>query len=170
VSRDRWSAAALALLALAYLLAARRYPLDTLATPGPGIVPLVAGVALLGVAISLFVKTGRVGAPAVSFGPPTSRAGLADPATTHETGVAPIRPTDPTPQRVRRSPIVLAVALVLYAALLPRLGFIASSFALVVIASRLMGASGWWRPAALAAGVAAIGYLLFARWLGVPLP
>jgi hypothetical protein len=65
---------------------------------------------------------------------------------------------------------VLAVALVLYTALLARVGFIASSFALVVLASRLMGAPGWWRPVALALGVAAAAHLLFARWLGVPLP
>ena len=65
---------------------------------------------------------------------------------------------------------MLTAALILYAALLPRLGFIASSFALVVLASRLMGARGWWRPVVLGLGVAATAYLLFARWLGVPLP
>jgi hypothetical protein len=147
MGRDRWSAAGLALLAIGYLLAARRYPLDTLATPGPGVVPLVAGVALLGVAIWLFVMSGRIGATRVSSRPPAARAGLAASAT-----------------------ITLAAALVLYAAVLPGLGFVVSSFALIVIASRLMGASGWWRPALLAVGVTGVGYLLFARWLGVPLP
>jgi putative tricarboxylic transport membrane protein len=161
VGRERWSAAGLALLALGYLLAARRYPLDTLATPGPGIVPLGAGLALLGVAVWLFVTSGRTGATRVSGRPPSARAGLADPATTDRAGLA-----DPATTK----PLVLAGALVLYAALLPRLGFIVSSFALVVLASRLMGATGWWRPAALALGVAGVGYWLFARWLGVPLP
>jgi membrane protein implicated in regulation of membrane protease activity len=77
--------------------------------------------------------------------------------------VAPTRPS-------YWSPVVLAIALVLYAALLPRLGFIVSSVALVVLAAQLMGAPGWWRPLALALGVAALAYWLFARWLGVPLP
>jgi len=150
VGRDRWSAIGLALLAIGYLLAGRRYALDTLATPGPGVVPVVAGLALLGVAIWLFVVAG-------SARPARSVGGLP------ETGVAPRHP-------VARPAIVLAAALVLYAAVLPRLGFLASSFALVVVASRLMGADGWWRPAALAVGVTAASYLVFVRWLGVPLP
>ena len=49
--RDQWSAAGLAVLALGYLLAGRQYPLDTLATPGPGIFPLAVGLALLALAI-----------------------------------------------------------------------------------------------------------------------
>ena len=133
MGRDRWSAIGLALLAIGYLLAGRRYALDTLATPGPGVVPVVAGLALLGVAIWLFVVAG-------SARPARSVGGLP------ETGVAPRHP-------VARPAIVLAAALVLYAA-----------------ASRLMGADGWWRPAALAVGVTAASYLVFVRWLGVPLP
>jgi putative tricarboxylic transport membrane protein len=140
VGRDRWSAVGLALLAIGYLLAGRRYPLDTLDTPGPGVVPVLAGLALLGVAIWLFVVAGSV-SPARAAGGP-----------------------------INRSALVLAAALVVYAALLPRLGFLASSFSLVVVASRLMGAAGWWRPVALAVGVTGGCYLLFARWLGVPLP
>jgi putative tricarboxylic transport membrane protein len=166
VGRDRWSAVGLALLALAYLLAARRYPLDTLATPGPGIVPVIAGVALVAVAVWLFVSSGRNGATRISNRPPAAQAGLADPATKGGLNETPGAPTRPS----YWSPVVLAVALVLYAALLPRLGFVVSSVALVVLAARLMGAPGRWRPLALALGVAALAYWLFARWLGVPLP
>ena len=172
MGRDRWSATGLALLAIVYLMIARRYPLDTLATPGPGVMPLIAGVALLATAISLFIvaRTARpardvcglseTGAASVVAG--AARTGR-DVGGLSETRVAPRRPFLPPP-------FVLAVALVLYTALLARVGFIASSFALVVLASRLMGAPGWWRPVALALGVAAAAHLLFARWLGVPLP
>jgi Tripartite tricarboxylate transporter TctB family len=139
VGRDRWSAAGLALLAITYLVVGRRYPLDTLATPGPGVIPLVAGVALLAAAIWLFI-------------------------------VARARPAREVGGLLPRSPFVLAAALVPYTALLTRLGFIASSLALAVLASRLMGARGWWRPVVLALGVAAAAHVLFARWLGVPLP
>jgi len=155
VSRDRWSAAGLALLAIVYLVIARRYPLDTLATPGPGVMPLIAGVALFATAISIFIV-------AITARPARDAGGLS------ETGAAPTRPIESS--RALSSPLVLAAALVLYAALLPRLGFIASSFALVVLGSRLMGARGWWRPVALALGVTVAAHLLFARWLGVPLP
>ena len=144
MGRDRWSAAGLGLLAVVYLVIARRYPLDTLATPGPGVVPLIAGLALLTTAIAMFAT-----ARSTQSAPPDEAvAGEHHP----------------------RGPFVLAAALVFYAVLLPRLGFITSSFALVVLASRLMGAPGWWRPVALAVGVAAVAHLLFARWLGVPLP
>jgi len=67
-------------------------------------------------------------------------------------------------------PLILCAALVVYAVALPRVGFVVSSFALVVVASRLMGETSWWRPVALAVGVVTVSQLLFARWLGVPLP
>jgi putative tricarboxylic transport membrane protein len=139
VGRDRWSAAALALVAIAYLFAARRYPLDTLATPGPGVMPLVAGVALLAAAIWLFVAPG------------------------------PAR-TVAAPGQLLRAPLILAATLVLYAALLPRVGFVVSSLVLVIVSARLMGLPGWWRPAALALGLIAASHVVFVRWLGVPLP
>jgi putative tricarboxylic transport membrane protein len=140
VGRDRWSAVGLALLAIGYLLAARRYPLDTLTTPGPGIFPLMAGVGLLAVALwQLAAKAGASGSP------PAAPRGLAASATT-------------------------GLALVLYAIALPRAGFLVSSFALVIVVSRLMGVAGVWRPAALALGITAVSHAVFARWLGVPLP
>ena len=142
MGRDRWSAVGLALLALGYLFAARRYPLDTLATPGPGIFPLMAGVGLL--AAALWQLAGNAATPVASE-PPTAPPG-------------------------RAAPAITAIVLVLYAIAFPRVGFLASSFALVVVASRLMGLAGWWRPAALALGITAASHLVFARWLGVPLP
>jgi putative tricarboxylic transport membrane protein len=138
--RDQWSALGLAVLALGYLLAGRRYPLDTLATPGPGIVPLAAGVALLALAIWQVLAAPR-SAP--------------DPA---DGGLVP------------RAPLIMSAALALYAATLPMLGFLLTSFALVFVAARLMGLAGWWRPAGLALGVTVASRVLFGAWLGVPLP
>jgi putative tricarboxylic transport membrane protein len=140
--RDRWSAIGLAALALGYLLAGRRYPLDTLATPGPGVFPLAAGIALLALAVSIFLAAGRRPSP------------------------GPL----PTDAPWTRGVLIMAAALVLYAVLLPVLGFLATSFALVVIAARLMGLAGWWRPVALGLGVALAGRVIFASWLGVRLP
>jgi hypothetical protein len=140
--RDRWSAVGLALLATAYLVAGRGYPLDTLAVPGPGVVPLVAGLVLAALAVWQFA---------------TARRPEADEA---ETGGAPLAFT----------PLALAAILALYAATLPRLGFGLSSFALVFAAARLMGLGGWWRPTTLALGATLLSRVIFVTWLGVPLP
>jgi hypothetical protein len=143
-SHDRRLALGLAVLALLYLAAGRRYPLDTLAAPGPGVFPLFAGAALLLVAASLFAATARTSA----LEPP----GRADES------------------RWSRPGLIIAAALVGYAALLPLAGFLAPAFALVVITARSLGLSGWWRPVALGAGTVVAVRLLFVSWLGVPLP
>ena len=141
-TRDRWSAVALAVLAIAYLVAARPYPLDTLAAPGPGVFPLAAGLALLVLAAWMFVAAGR-----------ESASDLAEEGATSP-----------------RVPLVMTAVLVLFAAALPVLGFVLASFALVVVTARLMGLPGWWRPLALGAGVVVATRLVFVTWLGVPLP
>jgi Tripartite tricarboxylate transporter TctB family len=140
--RDRWSAVGLAAIALAYLLSGRRYALDTLATPGPGIFPLAAGLALLAVAVWQFATAPRAAVPATTAAP-----------------VAPLT----------RTPLIMAAVLVAYAAALPVIGFLPTSFVLVVVAARLMGLPGWWRPAALALGVTVACRVIFVTWLGVPL-
>ena len=66
------SAAGLAVLAVAYLVANRAYPLDTLATPGPGIFPLAAGILLLGLAACQAVAAARAG-PAAAAAPADGR-------------------------------------------------------------------------------------------------
>jgi hypothetical protein len=140
--RDLLSAGGLAVLAVAYLVANRAYPLDTLATPGPGVFPLAAGLLLLGLA---------AGQAAVAL---RARSAPAAPA--------------------RQGPAVRAWALMAalagYAAAAGAVGFLTASFVLVVVASRLLGAAGWLRPAALALGVTLAAYALFVVWLGVPLP
>lgn len=138
--RDQWSALGLAVLAVGYLLAGRRYTLDTLATPGAGIFPLAAGIALLALAIWQFLAARR-------SAPDPARGGA-----------------------VPRAPLIMSVVLALYAATLPVLGFTPTSFALVFVAARLMGLAGWWRPATLALGVTLASRVLFVTWLGVPLP
>jgi hypothetical protein len=141
--RDLVSAGGLAVLAIAYLVANRAYPLDTLATPGPGVFPLAAGFLLLGLAACQAVIAVRV--------PSGAAAAQADPGSA-----------------LRAS--ALTAVLAGYAAAAGTVGFLTASFGLVVVTSRLLGASGWLRPAALALGVTLAAYVLFVAWLGVPLP
>jgi hypothetical protein len=138
--RDRWSAAGLAVLAAAYLAANLRYSLDTLAAPGPGVFPLAAGVALLVLAGWQAVVPAR----------------------------GPDRAAEVASRR--QNPLLMIGLLGLYAASLGVLGFLSSSFVLVLLAARLMGAPGWMRPAMLALGVTIATWLVFIVWLGVPLP
>jgi hypothetical protein len=146
--RDRWSAVGLAAVALGYLLSGRRYALDTLATPGPGIFPLAAGLALLALAVWQFMAAGRIAAPRT----PAARPAVDAPA-----------------PALTRTPQIMTAVLVAYAAALPVVGFLPASFVLVVVAARLMGLPGWWRPAALALGVTVACHVIFVTWLGVPL-
>jgi putative tricarboxylic transport membrane protein len=153
--RDRLSGAVLLAAAAAYLWAGRRYALDTLADPGPGLFPLAAGLALAVLAGVQLVRSSarlrRVGSSA-------------DPAP----GEASSPSAAGRGRGVRVGALVLA--LVAYAALMSAVGFLASTFCLTVACSKLMGTPGWARPAALAAGVLLACHLLFSVWLDVPLP
>jgi hypothetical protein len=144
--RDVLSAAGLAVLAGAYLLANRRYSLDTLATPGPGVFPLAVGVLILGLAAAQAAAAWR------SRSEPTQSADVE--AKTDRPGRA----------------IAMASVLVAYAAAAGVVGFLTASFAAVLVSSRLLGARDWVRPIALAVGVAVAAHLIFVAWLGVPFP
>src|SRR5262244_3973927 len=67
--RDLLSAAGLGLVALAYLAASHRYPLDTLAAPGPGVFPLGAGALALAAGQVARALVRREGAPLASAEP-----------------------------------------------------------------------------------------------------
>ena len=142
--RDALGAAGLAVLALAYLGANRQYSLDTLATPGPGVFPLAVGLLALGLAACQAVAAMRAAPGAAPREREEARAG----------------------GRV----LALAAVLVAFAIAAGRVGFLAASFALVLVSSRLLGSRDWARPALLAVCVTAGAYALFVVWLGVPFP
>jgi len=146
--RDLLSAAGLAVVALVYLAAARGYPLDTLAAPGPGVFPLAVGFLLLGLAAGQALAAVRSRRGAVAPAPARGGAG----------GIA------------SRRVAAMAAVLVGYAGAVGVLGFLTASFALVLVSSRLLGAPGWRGPAALALGVTVAAHAIFVAWLGVRLP
>ncbi len=140
--RDLAGATALAVLAIVYLVANRRYALDTLAAPGPGVFPLAVGVALLGLVVCQAVGAIR------------SRG-----------------PVEPAAYGDKHGRVLVLVALLIgYGVALHVVGFQVASFALVLLASRVLGARDWLRPGVLAAGVALAVHVIFVLWLGVPLP
>jgi hypothetical protein len=141
--RDLLSAGGLAVLAIAYLAANRAYPLDSLATPGPGVFPLAAGTLMLGAAVGQAVAAARA-RPAATPGPAEGA--------------------------VRWRVVALMAVLVGYPIAAAAIGFLTASFVVVLASNRLLGARDWLRPAALALGVIVAAYAIFVAWLGVPLP
>ena len=113
---------------------------ETSEAVGPAAVPLPVGVLLGVVGVALLVQA-RVELGAAVPGPAWQpRAGL------------------------------LVAALVAYAVLLPLLGFVVTSAALFVVAAILLGAPHFWRTVAYGWALAAIGFLVFDRLIGLTLP
>lgn len=159
--RDLLSAAALAFVVALYLVAGRRYPLDTLATPGPGVFPLAVGLFTLGLAVWQIILSARSRNPGRRDAPGARAAqqeGARPAAVTFEAGVS------------RHLLMAMIGTLIAYAIAIPVLGFLAASFVLVLVASWLLGERDGLRLALLALGVTAAAYAVFVTWLGVPLP
>ncbi len=146
----------LAAVGAAYLLIAARYPLETLANPGPGIFPLVVGAMVVGLAAWQTVHGVRAlrhtpgGMPA-----PGGRAGGEGPAGAAEDGW---------------KAAVMVALLVVYLLVVGRIGFLVCTAGVVLACSKLMNAPGWRRPLLLAAGVILFCYVVFEVWLKVPFP
>jgi putative tricarboxylic transport membrane protein len=143
--------AGLALLALGVvaLVATGRIPSvrDGWAVGGPRFVPLVASLALIGLALAFLLRT------AVRRDVELARFAAAEAAQTHA----------PTPA-------ALVAGLVGYVVLLAPLGYALATAVFFTFAARLLGSR---RPARDAVAGAALGALLsyaFTRWLGVRLP
>ncbi|HEY7678431.1 MAG TPA: tripartite tricarboxylate transporter TctB family protein [Candidatus Methylomirabilis sp.] len=146
---------ALSALATAYLVYGARYPVDTLANPGPGIFPRAAGALVLALAAWQAVRAAlalRRGRPA---GTPPLGPGIADP---------------PPRQADERKPLLMVAILVVYLLVVSGLGFLASTAIVVMACTRLMGTPGWRTSILLALGAALGCYVLFEVWLKVPLP
>jgi putative tricarboxylic transport membrane protein len=140
VTADRWAALVLAAFGIFITGQAWRLPYWLDRSPGPGFVPLWLGLLLTICAGLVFVR-GR-----------TSRA----------------EPAEPLPNRLNA--IALAAITTLVAAAVPLTGLVAAT-------AVLTAAAGWKldprRPMAIGAATLAtpfLVWLIFVRWLGVPLP
>ena len=138
---QRLAAAVALLVSLGYLGLALQLPAGTRAQPGPGLFPLLVGIAL--------VMTAAVHGLGVTLAPPP-------PAASVSTGA-------------RRRVLAVLGAFVGFGLLLPRVGYLAAALVFVAAALRQLGAS--WRLALLVAALAATAsHLVFVLVLDVPLP
>jgi putative tricarboxylic transport membrane protein len=143
VTADRSAAAALAIFGLVVSVQAWRLPYWLDRSPGPGFLPLWLGILLTGCATVLLVSAGRRAATDASVEPPPARG--SDPA-------------------------ALALITAVSAALVPVVGLIAASGLLTAAAAWRLGPR---RPLAIgtaAVVTSALVWLVFVRWLGMPLP
>lgn len=132
---------ALAIAYTAYGMATLR--VGTLSQPGAAIFPIAVGAILLLTGILLIF---------------------------HARTVAPTETVD-IPEGANRFRVASLVGLfVAYAVLLPNIGFIASTFAFLLFASRTIGGASWVRCAVLAALVSIGAFWIFSHELHVPLP
>jgi putative tricarboxylic transport membrane protein len=153
--KDSLSSAVLLLIGVGYLWYDLRYPLETLDNPGPGLFPLVVGLLLVILAILQLAQSG-------------GRLLL---ARSEQPGSSLSFPTEMLKQaQDERIPWLMVGILVLYLVVVSWIGFLTSTFIVVIICSKLMGTPGWVRPIALAAGLLVACYFLFSVWLKVPLP
>jgi hypothetical protein len=130
-----------------YFLAATHYPVGEMTNPGPGLMPRLLGVVLIGLSAYLFVR-GWLGRKAKERKPP---------------GEAECR-------LETKTPLWVMLVLVLYAATLNFFGFPLTTFFVVFAAGKIMGLEGWKTPLLLTICVAACAQLLFGFALDVPLP
>jgi hypothetical protein len=141
--------AAVALFAFGALTAvlSLQLPLGTLRLPGSGLFPLALGLLLMALAAGQLLRLRLAKPPAAAAAP------AAKPA------------SDGAARRV-----VLFVAVVALAvALLEPIGYVASSFLLMLGLLAVLGVR-WGRAALVAAVSAAASYLLFVQWLKIPMP
>ena len=146
------------LFGVVFLVYNNRYPMDTMANPGPGIFPLIIGAVLVGLGVwQLVLDWAR---PIQSDCEEKGRGSIS------------IRSLRGCLQKdnAERGVLLMIGAFSLYLLTVQWIGFFFSNFVFVIIASRIMGARSWGGPLALSAGVNVFCYFLFEVWLKLSFP
>jgi len=134
------------LLGIAYLADNSRLPMGSAAKPGAGLFPVLVGVSLLGLSLTILIW-----------------------ALLNKTTTAKDR--EPFPEgNDRQRVLALGGTLALFVLLLKPLGYGICSAALMTAVLRLLGLRSWGRILLISLATAAVSYYLFNVLLGVPLP
>ena len=129
---------------------ALQFSLGTLRAPGSGLFPLALGVMLMGLAAGQAILLYR------------ARPG---PAPKRADGV-PVPWLDDAARRV----LLFMCAVAFATALLPWAGYAIGGFILVLALLRILGERRWKVAGSIAAVTAIACYVVFVRWLNIPLP
>jgi putative tricarboxylic transport membrane protein len=130
-----------------YFLAATQYPVGEMTSPGPGLMPRILGVVLIGLSVYLFVRALLASKPGERKQPEE----------------ADCRPENNTP-------LWVILVMVLYTATLNFFGFSLATFPVIFTMGKIMGLEGWKTPLLLTVCVVAGAMLVFGFMLDVPLP
>jgi putative tricarboxylic transport membrane protein len=123
----------------------RKYPAGAIDNPGPGFLPLLLGVAMAAMAVALAVRVWNSGNDKVH------------------------RPF--WPEREGLSKVALTfVVILLFTALLEITGYMVNIFFLFLVLLRPIGRQKWIWSISIALGATLACYLLFDKWLMIPLP
>ena len=153
LSKNSLGALGIAAATLVYLAEARKLPFGSIRNPDLGFMPILAGLALLGICLFMFGK--EVLRPARHKG--------------KEVDLFEDREEEGESAGLRK-PLILSVTLFFYPLAFGSLGFILSTICLVTVSLRVMEYRGWLGSLVLAIGISLASFFLFAHWLDVQLP
>jgi hypothetical protein len=152
LSKNFWGAAGVAMGTLIYLVEARKLPFGAPRHPDLGFLPIVAGLALLGLCIILMGRellrpAGREAREVDLFedGEKAESAGL-------------------------KKPLILSAAIFVYPLAFVYMGFILATITLVTVSLWVMEYRGWLGSMVMASGVTLLSYFFFGYWLNVNFP
>jgi peptidoglycan/LPS O-acetylase OafA/YrhL len=137
----------LVLMGVLYFFAAVQYTIGEATNPGPGLMPQIIGIVIIGLAGYLLVEA-WLGRESRQEKPKEEKG----------------------PVQERRTPLWATIIMILYTASLDLLGFALGTFLVVFILGKVMGLEGWKKSMVLSIGVVVCAQLLFGFALDVPLP
>lgn len=123
----------------------RKYPLGTIDNPGPGFLPLLLGVAMAVMAIALTVRVWKNGTAKVH------------------------RPFWPEKGGLLKVSLTF-VTILIFTTLLEITGYMINIFFLFLVLLRPIGRQKWIWSVAISLAAVLVSYLLFDKWLMIPLP
>jgi uncharacterized membrane protein len=147
--RDRASSLFWLGFGILFVIGAWQQGLVKKGVPGPGFLPFICGIVLIGLALMVLI-------PALGSGKKEDEGGAAQEKFFPEKGS-------------RQRLIYALTALVAYGICLPYLGFLLTTFVFMLFMFRLMEPQKWFRVFLLSLATALLAYLLFAA-LEVQLP
>ncbi len=140
--KERLFFAAIAVVALIFMVASFGYEIGAVGSPKGGFFPFIVSAIILILSLYLFISTKPVTEETPQAG---SMAGL---------------------KRV----FLFIIVSIIYAMFLEQLGFILSTFCFLVFSLKVMGQPGWRMAVWFSLISVIVCWVCFQKWLGVPLP